>query len=577
MRSGANCRRIPALYKRKISMTTHIDTNTPKQAIRIALCQINPLVGDVQGNADRLREHALQLCGEQAVDLLVFPELVLTGYPPEDLLLRPRFIQQIDMALQSLRESLPCPVLLGAPEQDAEGYLYNAAYLVADGQVSVAYRKQCLPNYGVFDEKRYFVAGGSAAVIELYGHKLGVCICEDLWNEQPAAAAKTLGAECILSLNASPYHQGKQRQRIAEVQLRVQETGLSIAYVNLHGAQDEIVFDGGSFALNSANSNTNADSPIQAARYKKASLLLDFDGQRFTAVAGEQADSQNNFEDVYSALVLATRDYVNKNGFKGVVLGLSGGIDSALTLAVAADALGADRVECIMMPSRYTSDMSLNDAQLIADNFNVKYYVAAIEKIFNASLSEMNPLFDGAAVDTTEENMQARIRGMMVMAYSNKSGLMVLTTGNKSEYAVGYSTLYGDMVGGYAPLKDVSKTLVFQLCEWRNTWAGGLGDKIPQRIIDRPPSAELAPDQKDEDSLPPYDILDQILERYVERLQSVEEIVAAGFDETQVRDTVWRVNINEYKRRQSAPGVKVTPYAFGRERRYPITNGFFDE
>ena len=467
-----------------------------------------------------------------------------------------------------MAERLPCPVLLGAPAQQG-GELYNSAYLIAEGAADVVCHKQNLPNYGVFDEKRYFVPGSRSALIDFKGFKLGLAICEDLWSAPVAAALQQAGAQCILSLNASPYHQGKQQQRVATIRSRAAEVGLPIAYVNLHGAQDEVVFDGGSFIV-------SAGEVVAAARYQSSDLSFCFDGEYFSNLGGGVDGVLGEAEDIYSALVLATRDYVNKNNFKGVVLGLSGGVDSALTLAVAVDALGAERVECVMMPSRYTSDMSLQDAQLIADNFKVKYHIAAIEGVFKASLAELSPLFAGAGVDTTEENMQARIRGMMLMAVSNKKGLMVLTTGNKSEYAVGYSTLYGDMVGGYAPLKDVSKTQVFDLCRWRNavadTWANG--EQIPQRIIDRPPSAELAPDQKDEDSLPPYDILDQILERYVEQLQSLEEIVAAGFAEDEVRDTLWRVNINEYKRRQSAPGVKVTPYAFGRERRYPITSGF---
>jgi len=553
-------------------MTTNNHTNT--HSLRIVLCQVNSLVGDVKGNADRVLEHAKQLYlgadEENQPDLLVFPELILTGYPPEDLLLRSQFLQLIEAALAKLAENLPCPVLLGAPAGRLGG-LYNAAYLIQEGKAGVVCRKQNLPNYGVFDEKRYFVPGSTSSVIDFKGYQIGVAICEDLWSESVAGSLQQAGAQCILSLNASPYHQGKQQERVNTIRQRSEESGLPIAYVNLHGAQDEVVFDGGSFVV--------SDTVVsQATRYQSVDLAFEFNGESFNAVSGLVEGELDKLEDLYSALVLATRDYVNKNNFKGVVLGLSGGVDSALTLAVAVDALGAERVQCIMMPSRYTSDMSLNDAQLIADNFKVKYHITSIESTFKASLQELSPLFGGAAVDTTEENMQARIRGMMVMAMSNKTGLMVLTTGNKSEYAVGYSTLYGDMVGGYAPLKDVSKTLVFELCRWRNavanTWSGANGEIIPQRIIDRPPSAELAPDQKDEDSLPPYDILDQILERYVERLQSVEEIVAAGFDEGDVRDTVWRVNINEYKRRQSAPGVKVTPYAFGRERRYPITSGF---
>lgn len=542
-------------------------TQKPTQPIRIALCQTNALVGGIDFNVQQILHHAEQLGSKEENTLLVFPELMLTGYPPEDLLWRPQFIQAVEDGLALLAQKLSAPALIGAPLVEGED-LYNAVYLIADGRVAPVYRKQCLPNYGVFDEKRYFTAANEAVVIDVHGYKLGLCICEDLWHDGPVQACKAAGAELIVGLNASPYHQGKQQQRLNEMQRRMTAVGLPLAYVNLHGAQDEVVFDGGSFAL-------DGKGLYSAPQFEACNLVLDFDGQQFSPVSGVCEQEKTPLQEVYAALVLATKDYVNKNKFKGVVLGLSGGIDSALTLAVAVDALGADRVEAVMMPSRYTSSMSLEDAQLIADNFGVRYHIAEIEQPFQASLQVLKPLFEGAAVDTTEENMQARIRGMMVMALSNKKGLMVLTTGNKSEYAVGYSTLYGDMVGGYAPLKDVSKTLVFELCRWRNASERSVNaEMIPDRIITRPPSAELAPDQKDEDSLPPYDILDQILERYVEKAQSAQEIVAAGFDAQQVKDTIWRVNINEYKRRQSAPGVKITPYAFGRERRYPITSGF---
>ena len=533
------------------------------QPIRIVLCQVNAVVGGVQKNVDHILSTAQAIDQSELNTLLVFPELVLTGYPPEDLLLRPQFIEEVEQGLVQLAKDLAYPSLLGAPVLE-NGVLFNAAYLLRDGRVELVYKKQCLPNYGVFDEKRYFSEAAETSVVMFEGHKLGVLICEDLWHQEPAMECKKAGASMLLGLNASPYHRGKYQQRIAEMKDRVAETDLPLAYVNLQGGQDEVVFDGGSFAINN-------DTVYSDVRFKESWFELSFDGQLLKPL-NSVASPINDLQEVYEALVLATRDYVNKNGFKGVVLGLSGGIDSALTLAVAVDALGADRVEAIMMPSRYTSDMSLEDAQLIADNFGVAYHIAEIEQPFQASLQVLNPMFEGKPVDTTEENMQARIRGMMVMAVSNKKGLMVLTTGNKSEYAVGYSTLYGDMVGGYAPLKDVSKTLVFELSRWRNT--SEQGEMIPDRIITRPPSAELAPDQKDEDSLPPYDVLDQILECYVEKRQSAEEIIAAGFDRQQVKDTIWRVNINEYKRRQSAPGVKITNYAFGRERRYPITSGF---
>lgn len=533
-------------------------------SLRLMLAQLNPKVGDLSGNEALVRD-AIAQAEASAVGLLVFPELMLTGYPPEDLLYRAGFLNEVENTIQRLATGCQqITAVVGAPCLQ-NGELFNAAYVLADGQVKAIYCKQQLPNYGVFDEKRYFTPGQGALVIECQGYHVGLCVCEDLWSETVAGELKQSGAELIVSLNASPYHQGKAAEREQVISQRVTATGLPIAYVNLSGGQDEVVFDGGSFIA-----NENSVSYL-LPDFEAGLALCEFDGKQLIAESAVDSE-QDSLAQLYQALVVGVRDYVNKNGFKGVVIGLSGGIDSALTLAVAVDALGAERVETVMMPSRYTSDMSLTDAKLIADNFGVAYHIVAIEDTFQTLLGELAPIFDGAPVDTTEENMQARIRGLMVMGVSNKKGLMVLTTGNKSEYAVGYSTLYGDMVGGFAPLKDVYKTLVFQLCEWRNRDQ----EMIPQRIIDRPPSAELAPDQKDEDSLPPYDILDQILALYIEEQRSGDAIVEAGFDADFVRDTIRRVTINEYKRRQSAPGVKVTDYAFGRERRYPITNGFSD-
>lgn len=597
-------------------------------SLRIVLLSLNSTVGAVQHTVERVIERIEHTYRTHEPDLIVLPELILSGYPPEDLLLRPQFIDELSMGLQTLASRVPCAVLLSSPttaqsdisvevishaQRLKQGKkscgmnemgtsskpLFNGAFLLepalsqsvnssASQQPTIThlYNKHHLPNYGVFDEQRYFTSGatseseqGRVGVFELQGHCLGAVICEDLWQQDVAQQCAAQGAQLLISVNASPYHLGKHCERLTVARARVNETGCAVAYVNLLGGQDEVVFDGGAFVLQQ-DGEMVAYHPSFSCSDEHYALVFDWDGKCATPVNNQQVrdcesvlkhtDSDSELTELYQALVLATQDYVNENGFKGVVLGLSGGIDSALTLAVAVDALGADRVQTVMMPSRYTSDMSLDDAKAIANNFGVKYHIVTIENTFNTMLGELTPLFENRPVDTTEENLQARIRGMMLMALSNKLGLMVLTTGNKSEYAVGYSTLYGDMVGGFAPLKDVSKMRVFALSRWRNR------DKemIPTRIIERPPSAELAPDQKDEDSLPPYDVLDAILERYVERNQSIEQIVAAGFDEAQVRDTVRRVNLNEYKRRQSAPGVKVTRNAFGRERRYPITSGF---
>lgn len=544
---------------------------TSKPEISIVLCQVNPVVGDIQGNAQRLLERVEALAksnyGVGAPDLLVFPELYLTGYQPEDLLLRPAFIETVQSALHDIAQKTRVSILLGAPSFE-QGRVYNSAYLLANGKAEAIYKKQCLPNTGVFDEARYFTQGDEATVIDLYGHKLGVCVCEDLWHKPPVQKLTSAGAQCVIGLNASPYHQSKHAMRMAQMQSRVEESGLPLAYLNIVGGQDELLFDGHSFVL-----NAQGERIAQGAHCEQDNIAITFNGHEFKAeppcpAYDHSPDAQ--FKRIYEALVLGTKDYVNKNGFKNVLIGLSGGIDSALTLAIAVDALGWERVRTVMLPSRYTSQMSLTDAQDMADRLGVRHDTISIESTFQTALAELHPLFNNAPVDTTEENIQARVRGLMLMALSNKTGAMVLTTGNKSEYAVGYATLYGDMCGGFAPIKDVYKTLVFDLCRWRNLEE----EIIPTRIIERPPSAELAPDQKDEDSLPPYEILDAILEQYIEKRVSVTQIIAQGFKANDVHDAIRRLNFNEYKRRQSAPGVKVTTTAFGRERRYPITNQF---
>jgi NAD+ synthase (glutamine-hydrolysing) len=553
----------------------------------IALAQLDLLVGDVQGNLAHVRA-AAQAARRRGADLVAFPELTLSGYPPEDLLFHRGLRIQLEEALAQLTREVNDPaaklpaVLLGYPEYEdtADGRLiHNSASLLVPGRAPVNYRKICLPNYQVFDEKRYFTPGSAPAVVEFKGVRLGLTICEDLWEKQPARLAKAAGAELLISINASPYERRRQRVREAVLRERVSDTGLPIIYVNLVGGQDELVFDGRSFALDGAG-NVVLRAPafeealplLRAAHGPDGALELTADGP--DAVGAELADE----ESIYRALVMGVRDYVNKHRFPGVVIGLSGGVDSALTLAIAVDALGADHVQVVMMPSRYTSQMSRDDAAAQADRMGVAYSTIPIEGMFEAALAALAGQFAGRQPDTTEENIQARIRGLLLMAISNKTGRMLLTTGNKSEMAVGYATLYGDMNGGFAPIKDCSKMLVYRLARWRNAQAAMRGEyggePIPWRVIEREPSAELRHDQKDSDSLPPYDVLDAILEAFIEDDLSVDEIVARGFDRTVVGRVLDMVKRNEYKRRQAPPGVRVSRRAFGRDWRYPITNGY---
>ncbi len=532
---------------------------------RIVMAQLDFWVGDVAGNTTRLIEATREAHERFAPDLVVFPELALTGYPPEDLLWRRGLRIRVDEAFERLaRERLPVPVLFGYPEYAPEG-IYNAACVIRDGAVVARYRKHRLPNYSVFDEKRYFLAGDAPCVFECAGLKLGVTICEDIWGPEPAAQAAAAGAQVLLNINASPFHVNKGVERSFELAHRATETGLPIVYVNLIGGQDELVFDGESLVC-------GAEGRIvyRAPAFAEGLFAVDFDAAGQPQVAGPVAEPLGLEAAVYKALVQGVQDYVNRQRFRGVVLGLSGGIDSALTLAISVDALGAERVMAVLMPSRYTADISVEDAQAQARTMGVESVVLPIEKPQAAFKETLAPVFRDLPEDVTEENLQARIRGVLLMAISNKTGRMVLTTGNKSEMAVGYSTLYGDMVGGFAPLKDVSKMLVYRLCRYRNL----LAPVIPQRVIDRPPSAELRPDQKDSDSLPPYDVLDAILELYVEQDLPLSEIVARGFDEATVRQVGRMVKQAEYKRRQAPPGVKITRRAFGRDRRYPICSGY---
>ena len=536
-------------------------------SLRIAIAQLNLLVGDIHGNARKVIDTAMRARDEYGAHAVLFPELTLTGYPPEDLLLRPGLLPQVEQALAEInREVSGIDVILGYPSEGAEGP-HNSAGILRDGRFKGEYHKQHLPNYSVFDEQRYFAAGSHPCVATINGIRVGLTICEDIWFPGPAAQAKQAGAQLLLNLNASPFHAGKWREREATLGERCAENGLPVVYANLVGGQDELVFEGESLVVDGEGHVT-----FRAPQFEEGLYWVDFDldGERAVPRPAAVVAPLGVEESTYMALVLGVRDYVTKNGFKGVVIGLSGGIDSALTLAVAVDALGPDKVEAVMMPSRYTADISQIDAEAEAETLGVHYRVIPIEPAFTTFVDMLAEEFEGTERDVTEENIQARSRGIIIMAISNKRGKMVLTTGNKSEMAVGYATLYGDMAGGFAPLKDVPKTLVFRLARWRNEQS----PVIPERVITRPPSAELAPDQKDEDSLPPYEVLDPILEMYVERDYCVAQIVAEGYDEATVRRVVGMVNRNEYKRRQAPPGVRVTRRAFGRDRRYPLTSGF---
>ena len=534
------------------------------QLLNVVMAQVNLKVGDIHGNVERIIAAARQARDELQGDLIVFPELSLCGYPPEDLLLRSSMQRRIEQGLQRIRQEIAgIHVLVGFPWLE-EGRRYNACAVYRDGAELAFYRKQQLPNYRVFDEKRYFEPGDRAAVFDYQGVPIGVTICEDIWFAEPMARARAAGARLMLNLNASPFHGGKQPEREAVVGERAREGGMPVVYVNQVGGQDELVFDGHSFVVDARGQVSQRAPAFVEGLYP---VIIDAALQPQPAELAPVASLEAS---VYDALVLGVRDYVCKNGFKGVVLGLSGGIDSALVLAVAVDALGAEQVEAVMMPYHYTAQISLDDAEAEARTLGVRYSVLPIAPMVEAFQATLAGEFAGLGRDTTEENLQARCRGTLLMAISNKKGYLVLTTGNKSEMAVGYATLYGDMAGGFDVLKDVPKTLVFRLCEYRNR----AGEVIPQRVIDRPPSAELSPDQKDEDSLPPYPVLDEILRLYVEQDLSAVDIVAAGFDEETVRRVLRLVDLNEYKRRQAAVGARVTQRGFGRDRRYPITSGW---
>ena len=535
--------------------------------INIGLAQINVVVGAIEQNVDQIITYAERARDELKCDLLVCAELVLTGYPPEDLLLRPGFNSRVEQQLERLCESVSgIDLIVGYPKKTEEG-LYNIGALIQHGKVVREYKKIKLPNYGVFDEIRYFLPGDETCVVDYKGFKLGLTVCEDIWHDGPVEDAVAAGAELIININGSPYHMNKIPERRALVCNRAKETNTPVIYVNQVGGQDELVFDGASFVCDNKGEVIHQDQSFE----QSLSLVKAVKSEHGVQLTGSQVVAEQGYhESIYNALVLGVRDYVIKNGFSGVVIGLSGGIDSALTTAIAVDALGKDNVDVIMMPFRYTSDISKHDAHAQAQAQGIKYHVISIEPMYDAFMQQLAPIFEGREQDTTEENIQARCRGLSLMAYSNKTGRMVLTTGNKSEMSVGYATLYGDMVGGYNAIKDVPKVLVYELSKYRNT----VSQVIPERVITREPSAELRPDQIDSDSLPPYEILDPILELYVEQDCPPSEIVEKGFAKEYVSQVIRMVDRNEYKRRQSAPGVRITKRAFGRDRRYPITSGF---
>ncbi|WP_272674781.1 MULTISPECIES: NAD+ synthase [unclassified Providencia] len=530
--------------------------------LNISLAQLNWLVGDIEGNCDRM----LQVVSEQApnTDIVMFSELSLTGYPPEDLIFRADFEDRCLVQLDRLQKaSQETAIIVGHPWYEGDD-IYNALSFFYQGKLHARYFKQELPNYGVFDEPRYFTADEKTCVVEFKGYQLGLLICEDIWYDEPVDAVKGAGAEILLTINASPYDINKEHIRTDLLVDHCKRTHMPIVYLNQVGGQDELVFDGGSKIIANKGKQT-----FKLEEFKEQVITVQFDELALVS-EGSVFIENDPVAQVYQALVMSTRDYINKNGFNGAILGLSGGIDSGLTVAIAVDAIGKELVQAVMMPFRYTSEMSIHDAKEQADLLGVEFDIVSIEPMFDAFMAQLTPMFEGTAVDTTEENLQARCRAVILMAMSNKRRRLVLTTSNKSESAVGYSTLYGDMAGGFDVLKDVPKTLVFELAKYRNT----ISPAIPQRVIDRPPSAELAPGQLDQDSLPPYDVLDALLEGYVEKDLSVNDLIKLGFDKDVVRKVVRLVDINEYKRRQAPVGPRITMRNFGKDRRYPITSGF---
>jgi NAD+ synthase (glutamine-hydrolysing) len=541
---------------------------TPSATFTVVMAQLNPLVGDIHGNTDLVLDRARDAIRRHQADMVVFPELVLTAYPPEDLLLRPSLDGRIRQALQRIcAAALPTSLVIGYPGRDA-GRSYNMLAVIKDGEIIGTYKKQRLPNYQVFDEKRYFKRGSEPLVLQLGGMQMGFCICEDLWKPYAMAQAAAAGAQVMININGSPYHLDKVGERRTVMRQRVAEGRMPLIYVNQVGGQDELVFDGASMAM-----NADGSIAVQACQYAEALVPVVLRcSDAVTIAQGEQAALHEREAELYEALVLGLRDYARKNRFQGVVLGLSGGIDSALTLAIAVDALGKERVHAVMMPFAYTARMSIEDAEAEARALGIDYRVLPIEPAYSGFMEILRDEFAGLPADLAEQNLQARCRGVLLMALSNKKGYLVLTTGNKSEMAVGYSTLYGDMAGGFDVLKDVPKMQVYALSRYRN--ARDAAPVIPQRVIERPPSAELAPGQVDEDNLPPYPVLDRILELYIEEDRSAAEIIAQGFQQAVVEKVVRLVDLNEYKRRQAPVGVRISKRGFGRDRRYPITSGW---
>ncbi|MEG2637129.1 MAG: NAD+ synthase [Acinetobacter sp.] len=536
------------------------------KSFKIALAQFSPHIGNLEANAQKMLEQANE-AKKQNADLIIFPELSSIGYPAEDLLLRPSLTKRTQQVFEQLKTVKDIVMVFGFVNQTEDGQRYNAAAVMKDGQVLGVYNKQNLPNYSVFDEKRYFTEGHQHLVFEYLGHKFGVLICEDVWSLSTVQQLAQLNVETALVLNASPYEVGKPQHRVETMSALAKQMNLNLVYANQVGGQDDLIFDGTSFVI-----AKNGSVVLQAESFKESLYFAEYEAEQQAFKANALLPALDTMAEIYQSLVMATRDYVQRSGFPGVILGLSGGIDSALTLAIAADAIGADKVQAVMMPYTYTAQISVEDAAEQAKSMGVTFGIAEINPIVNSFMQTLYPFFGNSPADATEENLQARARGTLLMGLSNKFGNLVLSTGNKSELAVGYCTLYGDMVGGFAVLKDVYKTIVFELAKYRNS----ISDKpvIPERVITRPPSAELRPDQKDQDSLPPYDVLDAILYAYIEEDMSQDDIIAKGFDAEVVAKVIRLVDFNEYKRRQGAIGPRISSRAFSRERRYPIMNGW---
>lgn len=536
------------------------------KSFKIALAQFSPHIGNLEANAQKMLEQANK-AKKQNADLIIFPELSSIGYPAEDLLLRPSLTKRTQQVFEQLKTVKDIVMVFGFVNQTEDGQRYNAAAVMKDGQVLGVYNKQNLPNYSVFDEKRYFTEGHQHLVFEYLGHKFGVLICEDVWSLSTVQQLAQLNVETALVLNASPYEVGKPQHRVETMSALAKQMNLNLVYANQVGGQDDLIFDGTSFVI-----AKNGSVVLQAESFKESLYFAEYEAEQQAFKANALPPALDTMAEIYQSLVMATRDYVQRSGFPGVILGLSGGIDSALTLAIAADAIGADKVQAVMMPYTYTAQISVEDAAEQAKSMGVTFGIAEINPIVNSFMQTLYPFFGNSPADATEENLQARARGTLLMGLSNKFGNLVLSTGNKSELAVGYCTLYGDMVGGFAVLKDVYKTIVFELAKYRNS----ISDKpvIPERVITRPPSAELRPDQKDQDSLPPYDVLDAILYAYIEEDMSQDDIIGKGFDAEVVAKVIRLVDFNEYKRRQGAIGPRISSRAFSRERRYPIMNGW---